>query len=210
MHTSTLLLYLIAVSAVMITPGPSMLLALNNGACYGMRVALWGMAGAVLSDLLLIAAVGCGLGALLQTSEQLFSGVKWLGAAYLLYLAWGMWRAPAQPLRAEALAGGGQGGAAAFWRAVLVGLSNPKGVLFFSAFLPQFIRPDAPMAEQYLVLALISALVDCLMMSLYAFGGRHAMRTFSARVMRGVNRGCAGLLAAVAVGLTLYRRSDAV
>ncbi len=62
MHTSTLLLYLIAVSAVMITPGPSMLLALNNGACYGMRVALWGMAGAVLSDLLLIAAVGCGLG----------------------------------------------------------------------------------------------------------------------------------------------------
>ncbi|MFO1234320.1 MAG: LysE family transporter [Rivihabitans pingtungensis] len=132
-----------------------------------------------------------------------------VGRGVLLYLAWGMWRAPAQPLRAEALAGGGQGGAAAFWRAVLVGLSNPKGVLF-SRLLPQFIRPDAPMAEQYLVLALISALVDCLMMSLYAFGGRHAMRTFSARVMRGVNRGCAGLLAAMAVGLTLYRRSDAV
>ena len=207
MDASTLFLYIVAVSAVMITPGPSMLLALNNGACHGMRVARCGIAGAALSDLILIGAVGCGLGALLQASEQLFSIVKWGGAAYLLYLAWAIWRAPAQALRANA-APSPASGRSAFFRALFVGLSNPKGVLFFSAFLPQFIQPAAPVAQQYLVLAVTSAAIDCVLMSLYAFGGRHAMRTFSARVMTWVNRGCAGMLAALALGLTLYRRSD--
>ncbi|CAB3641293.1 LysE family translocator [Achromobacter pestifer] len=207
MNATTFFLYMVAVSAVMITPGPSMLLALNNGACHGMRVARCGIAGAALSDLILIGAVGCGLGALLQASEQLFLIVKWGGAAYLLYLAWAIWRTPAQALRAHA-AQGSVSGRSAFFRALVVGLSNPKGVLFFSAFLPQFIQPAAPVAQQYLVLALTSAAIDCVMMSLYAMGGRHAMRTFSARVMTWVNRGCAGILAVLALGLTLYRRSD--
>ncbi len=76
MDASTLFLYVITVSAVMITPGPSMLLALSNGASNGIRIASFGMAGAALSDLILIGAVGCGLGALLQASEQLFSLVS--------------------------------------------------------------------------------------------------------------------------------------
>ncbi len=207
MDISTLFLYIVAVSAVMMVPGPSMLLALNNGASHGMRVAAFGMAGAALSDLILIAAVGCGLGALLQASEQLFSLVKWLGALYLLYLAWVLWRAPTQALQ-HAPSTTTASGRAAFLRALLVGLSNPKGLLFFSAFLPQFIRPGEPVAQQYLVLALTSAAIDCVIMAIYAFGGRHAMRSFSARVMTWINRNCAGMLAMLALGISLYRRSD--
>lgn len=207
MDAATLFLYIVTVSAVMITPGPSMLLALNNGAVHGMRVAGCGIAGAALSDLLLIGAVGCGLGALLQASESLFVVVKTCGAVYLLYLAWGLWRAPTQALT-NRLDGASASGRSAFRRALLVGLSNPKGLLFFSAFVPQFVRPDQAVAEQYLILALVSALVDCLMMSLYAFGGRRAMASFSARVMGWVNRSCAGMLAILAVGVGLYRRSD--
>lgn len=207
MDASTLLLYIIAAGAVMITPGPAMLLALNNGASHGMRVAGFGMAGAMLSDLLLIAAVGCGLGALLQASEQLFSLVKWVGAAYLLYLAWVLWRAPSNALERVPM-NAGASGRSAFLRALFVGLSNPKGLLFFSAFLPQFIRPDQPVAEQYLVLAITSAALDGVMMAVYAYGGRHAMRRFSARTMQWINRSCAGMLAALAVGLSLYRRSE--
>jgi homoserine/homoserine lactone efflux protein len=206
MDASTLLLYVIAASAVMITPGPAMLLALNNGATHGMRVAGFGMAGAMLSDLILIAAVGCGLGALLQASEQLFSLVKWIGAGYLLYLAVVLWRAP---VRALGVSGGAvASGRSTFVRALIVGLSNPKGLLFFSAFLPQFIRPDQPVLQQYLILAVITASLDCLMMIVYALGGRHAVRAFSARVMQWINRGCAGMLAVLAVGLSLYRRND--
>jgi threonine/homoserine/homoserine lactone efflux protein len=195
------------VSAVMMTPGPSMLLALNNGASHGMRIATCGIAGAALSDLILIGAVGCGLGALLQASEQLFSVVKWGGAAYLLYLAWVLWKAPTQALAQQSTVSTASG-RSAFMRSLFVGLSNPKGLLFFSAFLPQFVRPDEPVTQQYIVLALVSAAIDCVMMAIYAFGGRHAMRTFSARVMLWVNRSCAGMLALLAVGLSLYRRSD--
>ncbi|PWB34107.1 LysE family translocator [Pseudomonas sp. SDI] len=207
MDASTFLLYVIAASAVMITPGPAMLLALNNGASHGMRVAGFGMAGAMLSDLILIAAVGCGLGALLQASEQLFSLVKWVGAAYLLYLAVVLWRAPTQTLAASGSAAP-VSGRSSFLRALLVGLSNPKGLLFFSAFLPQFIRPDQPVVQQYVILAITTAALDCVMMVIYALGGRHAMRSFSARVMQWVNRSCAGMLAVLALGLSLYRRSD--
>ncbi|MDR0276371.1 MAG: LysE family translocator [Paucimonas sp.] len=207
MDASTLLLYIIAASAVMITPGPAMLLALNNGATHGMRVAGFGMAGAMLSDLILIAAVGCGLGALLQASEQLFSLVKWVGAAYLLYLAVVLWRAPVAALGVSGSAVA-VSGRSTFLRALIVGLSNPKGLLFFSAFLPQFIRPEQPVLQQYVILALVTASLDCLVMVVYALGGRHAVRAFSARVMQWINRGCAGMLAVLAVGLSLYRRND--
>ena len=108
----------------------------------------------------------------------------------------------------QTVGGASASGWSAFRRALLVGLSNPKGLLFFSAFVPQFVRPEQPVAEQYLVLAVVSALVDCLMMSLYAVGGRRAMARFSARVMGWVNRSCAGLLAVLALGVGLYRRSE--
>ncbi|SDU51440.1 LysE family translocator [Pseudomonas yamanorum] len=207
MDATTLFLYIVTVSAVMMTPGPSMLLALNNGASHGMRIAGCGIAGAALSDVILIGAVGCGLGALLHASEQLFSLVKWGGAVYLLYLAWVLWKSPTQAL-AQKCSASTTNGRSAFMRSLFVGLSNPKGLLFFSAFLPQFVHPGEPVAQQYVVLALVSAAIDCVMMAIYAFGGRHAMRTFSSRVMLWINRSCAGMLALLAVGLSLYRRSD--
>jgi len=207
MDAHTLILYVVAVSLVMVVPGPSMLLALNNGASHGPRVVACGMAGAAISDILIIAAVGCGLGALLQASEQLFALLKWGGAAYLLYLAWGLWHAPVQALTV-ATASPSAGSKAAFLRALLVGLSNPKGILFYSAFLPQFIRPEGHLALQYATLALLSAAIDCVIMTVYAVGGRHAVRTFSARAARWINRSCAGTLAFLAVGVSMYRRSE--
>ena len=207
MDATTLLLYMIAVAAVVVTPGPTMLLALSNGATRGMRVAACGIAGAALADLILIGAVGCGLGAVLLASEQMFTVIKWIGAAYLLYLAWGMWRAPVQALTASSGAASVNGWAA-FLRALFVALSNPKTLLFTSAFVPQFIHPDRPVALQYTILAVVAAIMDIVMMIIYAFGGQHAMRTMSARAVRWVNRGCAGILAFLAVGLSLYRRSE--
>ncbi|HCA18637.1 MAG: LysE family translocator [Alcaligenes sp.] len=208
MDLASLSLYIIAVSAVTIMPGPTMLLALNNGAHGGKRIAACGIAGAALSDLILIAAVGCGLGALLIASEQLFTLVKWIGAAYLLYLAYGLWRAPVGPIQTDTASEKPLSGRAAFVRSLLVALSNPKGLLFFSAFLPQFIRPEGGIAAQYITLALVTALIDIALMSVYAVGGHHAMRLLSNQAMRWLNRGCAGMLAGLAVALSLYRRSE--
>ncbi|MGO3132541.1 MAG: LysE family translocator [Alcaligenes sp.] len=208
MDLASLSLYIIAVSAVTVMPGPTMLLALNNGAHGGKRIAACGIAGAALSDLILIAAVGCGLGALLIASEQLFTLVKWIGAAYLLYLAYALWRAPVGPIQTDTASEEPLSGRAAFLRSLLVALSNPKGLLFFSAFLPQFIRPEGAIAAQYITLALITALIDIALMSIYAVGGHHAMRLLSGQAMRWLNRGCAGMLAGLAVALSLYRRSE--
>lgn len=208
MDLASLSLYILAVSAVTVMPGPTMLLALNNGAHGGKRIAACGIAGAALSDLILIAAVGCGLGALLLASEQLFTVVKWIGAAYLLYLAYGLWNAPVSTIQTETSTEKALSGRAAFLRSLLVALSNPKGLLFFSAFLPQFIHPGDSIASQYITLALITALIDMALMTVYAVGGHHAMRLLSGQAMRWLNRGCAGMLAGLGIALSLYRRSN--
>jgi len=209
MDLTTLLLYAVAVSAVTAIPGPTMLLALNNGVSGGPRIAACGILGAALSDLILIGAVGCGLGAVLAASERLFACIKWGGVLYLLYLAWGLWRAPVRAFMDGAQAGQAPaGGRAALLRSLLVALSNPKGLLFFSAFLPQFIQPGEAVAAQYATLAVLTAAIDAALMAAYALGGHHAARLMSARALRCMNRGCAGLLAALAVALSLYRRSE--
>ncbi len=210
MSSTTLLLYVLTVSAVTVTPGPTMLLALNNGATHGMRIAACGIAGAALSDLILIGAVGCGLGALMQASEHLFVALKWVGAAYLLYLAWALWRAPAnlpRPIPMETTTA--RNGRAAFKRALFVALSNPKGLLFFSAFLPQFIQSRSDVALQYATLAIVTAAIDILLMSVYALSGYHMMKVMSGRALKWINRGCAGMLAGLAVALGFYRRGTA-
>ena len=211
MNTTTLLLYVMTVSAVTVMPGPTMLLALNNGATRGMRIAAYGIAGAALSDLILIGAVGCGLGAIMQASEHLFAVLKWVGAAYLLYLAWTLWRAPATTLSDQAAqaADGARDGLSAFKRSLLVALSNPKGLLFFSAFLPQFIQSGANVAAQYATLAIVTAVIDMLLMAVYATSGYHVMKAMSGRALKWLNRGCAGMLAGLAVALSLYRRGSA-
>ena len=81
-----LLTFVLATLLTVATPGPTSLLAFSNGARHGLRDAGFGIAGAVLSDLVLIAAVSAGLGVLLSTSQPLFSAVKWLGVAYLTYI----------------------------------------------------------------------------------------------------------------------------
>lgn len=209
MDWMTLMLYSVTVAVVTVTPGPTMLLALNNGARGGMRTAACGIAGAALSDLLLISAVGFGLGAVLQASELLFSIVKYVGAAYLLYLAWIFWRAPVQRVNAStAELQLPPSGRTAFIRSLLVALSNPKGLLFFSAFLPQFIQPTGGVFQQYATLAIVTALIDIALMTLYAFSGKQAMRALSGNALRWLNRGCAGLLAGLGVALGFYRRHD--
>ena len=156
MTLATLLVFSLVALIAIITPGPTVLLALANGSRHGVRRALPGMLGAVLSDFVLVGAVALGLGALLAASEFWFSVVKWAGAAYLVWLGIGLLRS--RP------AGGQPGGAAnpahqlrrQFAQGFLTNALNPKVALFFLAFVPQFIAPDAPdKALAFLLLGLI-------------------------------------------------------
>lgn len=209
MTLTMLFLYAVACLAVTVTPGPTMLLALSNGTSRNWRIAAAGIAGAALSDLLLIGAVSIGLGALLAASETLFSLIKWVGVVYLVWLAVQLWRSRPQEVSADTPAGNRLSIGKAFMRSLLVAISNPKGLLFFSAFLPQFIDIAAPQAPQYLTLALLSAALDIVVMACYAAGGAQAARLLTSQGLRRLNRACAAVMLSLAAFLAFYRRSSA-
>jgi threonine/homoserine/homoserine lactone efflux protein len=190
------------------TPGPTVLLALTNGSRYGLRRALPGIVGAVLSDFVLIGAVALGLGALLAASEFWFSVVKWLGAAYLAFLGIQMLRSTGSLSRALDAAPANLGSSRAiFAKSFLVAVTNPKGYLFFSAFLPQFIDPAAAQAQQYVLLALTFAAIDFLVMFGYAALGSQAVRLLKTSGAIWLDRICGGVLLALAGSLAFYRRA---
>ena len=208
MQTVTLLAFA-AVSFVGIaTPGPTVLLAMTNGSRYGVRRAATGMVGAVLSDFVLIGAVAIGLGALLAASEFWFSALKYVGAAYLAFLGIMMLRSKGTidaALKQEVAAGGTPVSIAL--KSFMVAVTNPKGYLFFSAFLPQFIDPTSPQATQYAVLALVFASLDFIIMLAYAVFGAQAVRFLKTKGALWLERVCGGALLALAGSLALYRRA---
>ena len=212
MPIDTLLLYSLAALLTIVTPGPTMLLALANGSRHGVRSAWAGVAGAVTSDLLLIGAVALGLGALLAASETAFQVLKWLGVAYLAFLGLSLLRRhqPAStPADAEtALPPDASAARRLFAKSLLVALSNPKGYLFFSALLPQFIVPDQAQAPQYLVLAAVFALIDALAILGYAWLGAQGVRRLGRQAQAWIDRGSGAALLLLAAGLATYRRAS--
>jgi len=211
---ATLLLFCAVALVAIVTPGPTVLLALSNGSRYGLRLSCFGMAGAVASDLVLVAAAALGLGALLAASEFWFATVKWLGVGYLAFL--GLQMLVSRGLAADptaviaghtAPAAVPPSGHALFRRSFLVSVTNPKGYLFVSAFLPQFIAPTQPQLAQYVVLAIVFAALDFLVMFAYAYTGVRAVRLLRSGAARWLDRVCGGLMVAAAGSLAVYRRS---
>ncbi|MFC3714515.1 LysE family translocator [Sphingoaurantiacus capsulatus] len=130
------LAFALASLALNIVPGADMTFVATSAARGGVRVGLAAALGIAAGCFVHIAAAVIGLSALIAASAEAFAVLKWLGAAYLLYMAWGLFRAPAF---AEATAAPALTAAQAFRSATLVNVLNPKVGLFFLAFLPQFI-----------------------------------------------------------------------
>jgi threonine/homoserine/homoserine lactone efflux protein len=214
MNSLTLTTFALVAFIGIVTPGPTVLLAMSNGSRHGPARAGFGMAGAVVSDLILLGAVALGLGALLAASEFWFSVVKWLGVAYLgclgvmLLRSNGTVDAPAAGEAVEAGSGGAGTPRALFLKSLLVAITNPKGYLFFSAFLPQFIEPTAPQTPQYLALGMTFVLIDCVVMLGYALLGSMAARFLKASGALWLDRVCGSALLALAGSLALYRRTE--
>ena len=212
MDTSSLAAFAFVVLLAVATPGPTVLLALSNGSRFGIRRASYGVAGAAVSDLVLITAAALGLGAVLATSAFWFSVVKWLGVAYLAFLGFQMLRSTGKP---EALPEHGRSGADAvsgsrslvFRKSFLVAVTNPKGYLFFAAFLPQFVDTGAPMVGQYMALAVVFVLIDASVMTAYAAIGARAVRFLRHQGSVWLDRACGAVLLLLAGSLAFYRRA---
>ncbi|ONP12830.1 amino acid transporter [Burkholderia cenocepacia] len=210
MHETTLLIFAAVAFVGIATPGPTVLLALTNGSRYGVRRAAYGFAGAMLSDFVLIVAVALGLGALLMASAFWFSVVKWLGAAYLAYVGIRLLTSKGALDVAAAQHGTAtERNASIFAKSFLTAVTNPKGYLLFSAFLPQFLDPSAPLAPQYVALAVTFALLDGVVMFGYALLGARAVRLLKRAGALWLERTCGAMLLALAGSLALYRRHAA-
>ena len=210
MTTTILMLFVITSFVAIATPGPTVLLALSNGARFGTRVALFGMLGAMLSDLILIGAVSLGLGAVLAASETAFQILKWVGVAYLLYLGIQLLRTKPDS-KPDVLQGFNPTTShpyRIFFKCLLVALTNPKGYLFFSAILPQFVNPQGAQLPQYALLALTFTMIDGIVMLAYATSGARAVQLFRAPMtIVWINRFSGGAIIALAGALALYRRA---
>lgn len=205
MALDTWLLYLLAATGLSLSPGPNSLLALSHGVLHGPRRTSFTIAGGALGFVLLIGMSMFGIGALLKASPGLLVGLKWLGGAYLVWLGLQAWRAPALGLGLSAPSGTQSSAAMTLFRqGALAALSNPKGLLFFAAFLPQFVDPSRSLSVQFALMAGSFALVEVATESLIA-ALAHRISPWLARVGRRFNQGC-GLVFA-AIGLLLPLRS---
>jgi threonine/homoserine/homoserine lactone efflux protein len=144
----TLWLAFVAAAFVMlIIPGPTILLVIGQSLGGGARNALPLVAGVALGDLTAMTLSLAGMGALLAASATAFTAVKWAGAAYLVWLGVKLWRAPVTAEAAPPLAGG-----RALRQAWIVTALNPKGIVFFVAFVPQFVDTARPFLPQAAIL----------------------------------------------------------
>ena len=146
------LTFVAASTALLIIPGPTVLLVLSYALSQGRRVAVASATGVALGDLIAMSASLAGLGALVLASATAFTVLKWVGAAYLVWLGVKLIRSASKGGIALPDAPEGIRASAIFWHAAAVTALNPKSIAFFIAFVPQFIRADAPLAPQFAVL----------------------------------------------------------
>ncbi|WP_263263156.1 LysE family translocator [Pseudomonas sp. RIT-PI-S] len=206
MELSTWALFIPACFALNLAPGPNNLLSVHNATHHGFfRACLAGL-GRLLAFAIMIGLAAAGLAAVLQASTTLFMAVKIAGAAYLLYLALQLWRSHAPVLASEPAASPGN-----LWRLMrqecLVAAGNPKAILIFTAFLPQFVATGQPFAAQFLQLGLAFLLLEWVAIGLYACLGLHLRRWLATpRAQALFNRGCGALLALAAGALLAGRK----
>lgn len=178
MTLDTWLLFSGAALVVILIPGPLSLLMIGNSLNYGLLRSYPAFLGGVCASISLLSASALGLGALLLASEQLFSALKIVGGLYLFYLAWQSWQQSRLPATAaevpDALSKPAFG--SLFWRAFVLGGSNPKDILFFAAFLPQFLRADEPFLGQLITMIITWTVLDLSCKLFYGLSAQSAAR----------------------------------
>lgn len=204
MALNTWLLYLVAAFGLSVTPGPNSLLVLTHGALHGHRKTLFTVAGGATGFVALIALSMLGIGALLQASVHALLVLKLVGGAYLVWLGVQLWRASPIHLRPEAGQSERARGSTMFRQGLLTAVSNPKALLFYGAFLPQFIDPARDLLTQFIIMATVFVAVEILVEYLLALLA-HRIRPWLERAGRNFNRVCGGMFAAMGVALPLTR-----
>jgi homoserine/homoserine lactone efflux protein len=211
MTPETWLAFLVASWLISLSPGAGAISCMAAGLRYGFRRAAWNIAGLVLGILFVLAIVAAGLGAILAASSLAFAVVKWLGVAYLVWLGVQQWRAPAFAVTADVGSAHVPQGATPrelVLRGFLVNATNPKGIVFMLAVLPQFIDPSRPQLIQYALCGATLALTDVVVMSGYTIFAARVLRLLrEPHHIRVMNRTFGGLFVAAGAALATFKRA---
>jgi len=206
MHLDTWLAFFVASWLISLSPGAGAISCMTAGMRFGYRRGLWNIVGLQLGIMFILVVVAAGLGAVLAASATAFAVVKWLGVAYLVWLGVQQWRAPAEPLAVDGVPADGTRKALVL-RGFLVNATNPKGLLFMLAVLPQFIDPARPQLPQYAICAATLLFTDLVVMSGYTGLAARVLRLLRApHHLRAMNRTFGGLFVAAGALLATFRR----
>jgi threonine/homoserine/homoserine lactone efflux protein len=197
-----LLAFAVAVTLLMLIPGPNVALIVANSVTYGVRHGLMTVAGTVGAQALSLALVCAGLTTLLEFFGFWFGWLRWLGAAYLVWLGIQQWRAPAPDLTAVPAQPKSHG--PLFVQAFLVSLVNPKTLIFYGAFFPQFITLDGNVGMQAAILSVLFLAIALVVDSGWALAAARARGLLSGRGRLG-NRVAGGILVGAGAALALLR-----
>jgi homoserine/homoserine lactone efflux protein len=193
MTFSYFLTYFFILFVATITPGPSMLLAMNHGVNHGLGRAVYSGLGNLVGNLLMALVSLLGLGAVLVASGVVFNAIKWAGIAYLMFLGLKLVLTPVKGDAAGSKDGpkqdAGQRKARLFMDGFVIALANPKGILFFTALFPQFINTSEASVGAFLVIFIALGIVAFGCYMLYAFCGERLRVLFRrASFRKGFNR----------------------
>lgn len=207
MSLHTWLAFFVAAWLISLSPGAGAVSCMAAGIRHGYRRAIWNIAGLEVGIQLVLVIVAAGLGAILAASALAFTAVKWVGAVYLVYLGVQQWRAPPQAMSTPDADIGDGTPRQLLLRGFLVNATNPKGILFMLAVLPQFIDPARPQMPQYAICGATLMFTDAVVMSGYtAFASRVLSLLRGERHRRWMNRSFGTMfIAAGAVLATLKR-----
>src|SRR6201993_1640741 len=197
------LAFVAACIALALLPGPVVTLVIANGLRYGTRSALTNIAGVQAGLAIVIGIVAVGLTSLMATMGYWFDWVRFAGAAYLVWLGIKLIRSPVEGIDADAPPPPPRGGF--FLQGFLVALSNPKLLVFFGAFIPQFVDMNQPHLPQVAILGVTFMIVAGLTDGTYALLAGRVRSFFSARRTRLLSRASGGLMIGGGVWLALTR-----
>jgi threonine/homoserine/homoserine lactone efflux protein len=194
--------FLLITAVLVVVPGPIVTLVISTGATRGVRAALTTVAGTTSGNILLLAAIAIGLDWVVAHTTLLFEALRWTGAAYLVWLGVQAWRSAGSA--GDAIE---EGGRTRFFRGLVVAVSNPKTIVFFTAFLPQFVDPKLPAGPQLAAMCAASALMAVVTDSAWAvaagLGRAWLMKPERAKLL---GRLTGGVLIGGGIWLTLARR----
>ena len=209
MTFETWIAFFVASWLISLSPGAGAISCMAAGLRHGFRTAFWNIVGLILGIMFVLAVVAAGLGAILAASSVAFAVVKWAGVAYLVWLGIEQWRAPAFAVDAKAAE-------AALpvtprelvLKGFLVNATNPKGIVFMLAVLPQFIDPARPQLLQYAICGATLVFTDLVVMSGYtAFAARVLGLLREPHHVKAMSRTFGGLFVAAGAVLATFKRA---